>query len=447
MQEKSKYQGWLLAGLYNGLQKLSIPIFGVLSTMILAHGALTKPEMGVWTIFLTSTSFVELIRQALVKTSLIKYVNHADGEEQRYVLAAALFINSIVTILLIAAITICAGWLASVLNAEGLKPMLYIFAGGMVLLIPFSHFEWALYSKSEFKGLFWVYFFRQGFNLFMIVLYFLFYREVSLNVLVVFFNLGILIGIIVAYLQVKKHLTRTFILKKEWLSSLWHFGKYVFGSGVSTLVFSNASQMMLSPILGSTSFTASQGIANRVINLSDIPSQVLSDILYPKSSKKENAANRERIKFFYEKTVGVALSVNIPIVCFMIAFPKIIILILGGKDYLDAVPYLQCIAITGIFLTFLKYFGVIIDSTGRPKVNFLTISFIALLHVAITYYCIKQFGFIGAAYAAIVSNIIGFIVSQVILYRYFKINIINCFKYAFASVSYTHLTLPTSDLV
>ena len=229
MQEKSKYQGWLLAGLYNGLQKLSIPIFGVLSTMILAHGALTKPEMGVWTIFLTSTSFVELIRQALVKTSLIKYVNHADGEEQRYVLAAALFINSIVTILLIAAITICAGWLASVLNAEGLKPMLYIFAGGMVLLIPFSHFEWALYSKSEFKGLFWVYFFRQGFNLFMIVLYFLFYREVSLNVLVVFFNLGILIGIIVAYLQVKKHLTRTFILKKFDalpISGIFFFGTF-----------------------------------------------------------------------------------------------------------------------------------------------------------------------------------------------------------------------------
>lgn len=395
--------------------------------------------MGVWTVFLVVTSFVELIRQALVKTSLIKHVNHAGEEEQKYILAAALVINIAVTFLLIAIILLGAGWLEEVQHAHGLKSMLYIFSAGMILLIPFSHFEWVLYSKSEFKGLFWVYFYRQGSNLLMMVLYFLFLKNISLDALVVFFNLAILLGIIVAYLKVKKHLTRTFILKKEWLSNLWHFGKYVFGSGVSTLVFSNASQMMISPILGSTSYAASQGIANRVINLSDIPSQALSDILYPKSSKKENADNRERIKYFYEKTVGVALSINMPIVLFIILFPKILILILGGKEYLDAVPYLQCIAITGLFLTFLKYFGVIIDSTGKPRVNFLTITTIALIHVAITYLCISQFGYMGSAYAAIISNVIGFLISQTLLYRYFKINCLNCFKYAFAF--YPEITL------
>ncbi len=430
MQTKTKYSGWLLAGLYNGLQKISIPLFGVASTMILAHGALTKEEMGVWSLFLVVTSFVELIRQALVKTSLIKHMNHAGEEEQRYVLSAAFLINSIVTVLLIILLLVFSQWLSSILQAPALKSMLYIFMGGMVILIPFSHFEWILYSKSEFKGLFWVYFFRQGLGLLFMIIYLFFYDNISLDVLVIFFNVGILAGILVAYRYIQQYLTKTFVLKKDWLSRLWHFGKYVFGSGISTLVFTNASQLMLSPILGSTAFTASQGIANRVINLTDIPSQVLSDILYPKSAKKENAENKERIKYFYEKTVGAALSINIPVIMIVMIFPRLIILILGGYEYLDAVPYLQLIAITGVFLTFLKYFGVIIDSTGRPQVNFAVITGIALIHVGLSYYFIMNYGFIGAAYAAIISNVIGFVVSQVILYRYFGVNFMECFKYA-----------------
>lgn len=112
------------------------------------------------------------------------------------------------------------------------------------------------------------------------------------------------------------------------------------------------------------------GIANRVINLADIPSQVLGDILYPKSSKQENAQNKGIIKYYYEKTVGAALCINIPVVLFMALFPKFIVLVLGGKQYLDAAPYLQLISVTGIFLTFLKYYGIITDSSGRPKLNF-----------------------------------------------------------------------------
>lgn len=432
MQNKTKYSGWLLAGLYNGLQKISIPLFGLASTMILAHEALTKEEMGVWSLFLVVTSFVELIRQALVKTSLIKHMNHAGEEEQRYVLSAAFLINSVVTVMLIILLIFLSPWLSTVLQAPALKSMLYIFIAGMVLLIPFSHFEWILYSKSEFKGLFWVYFFRQGFGLLFMIVYLFFNEKISLELLVVFFNSSILAGILIAYRYIQQYLTKTFVLKKDWLNRLWNFGKYVFGSGISTLVFTSASQLMLSPILGSTAYTASQGIANRVTNLTDIPSQVLSDILYPKSAKKENAENKERIKYFYEKTVGAALSINIPVILFVMIFPRLIILILGGYQYLDAVPYLQLIAITGIFLTFLKYFGVIIDSTGRPQVNFAAITCIAIIHAGLTYYFIKSHGFIGAAYAAIISNVIGFVISQVILYRCFGVNFVNCFKYAIA---------------
>lgn len=431
MTTEKKNSGWLLAGIFNGLQKLSVPIFGVISTMLLAHQALTKVEMGVWSLFLVITSFVELIRQALVKTSLIKYINHSTSQEHKFVLSAALFMNIVVTLVIMLLLLFFGAFLSKVLGAPALEQMIYIFFIGMILLIPFSHFEWIMYGKSQFRGLFWTFFVRQGISLLLIVVYLLFFNKITLNQLVIIYCGGIVAGMLVAWTFVNRYLERTFVLSKKWLGHLWHFGKYVFGSGISTLVFSSASQMMLSPLLGSTAFTASQSIASRVINLADMPSQVLSDMLFPKSSRRENSGNKELIKYYYEKTVGATLSFTIPIAVFMFIFPKFIILFIAGTQYMDAIPYLRIIAITGIFLAFLKQYGVIIDSTGRPRVNFMTITFIAIVHVIITYFLIKSFGLLGAAYALVVSHIIGFVISQVILYRYFNIQFLNCFKYAF----------------
>jgi O-antigen/teichoic acid export membrane protein len=427
----AKNNNWLLAGIFNGLQKLSIPIFGLVSTMILAKGALTVEEMGVWSLFLVVTSFVELIRQALVKTSMIKYVNHAGPEDQKYILSSSLFLNIIVTISLIIVLLFTAVPIANIQASPDLDSMLYIFLGGMLLLIPFSHFEWIMYSKSEFKGLFWTYFFRQGISLLLMILFLIFNGKITLNQLVIFYCIGIAVGIGVSYIYVANHLEKVFSLSGEWTKKLWHFGKFVFGSGLSTLVFANAAQMMMAPMLGTTIFNALQGVSARVVNLADMPSQVLSDLLFPKSAKKENAENKELIKYYYEKTVGATLCFTIPMILFILLFPKFIILFISGPEYLDAIPFLQLLSVTGIFLAFLKQYGVIIDSTGRPAVNFTTITIIAMVYVVFTYFGIKQYGFMGAAYALIAAHVVGFIMTQIILYRYFGINFLNCFKQAF----------------
>lgn len=431
MKTEKKNKGWLLDGLFNGLQKISIPVFGILSTMILAHKALTKSEMGVWSLFLVITSFVEIIRQTLVKTSLIKFLNHSTEKEHKFVLSAALFLNSVVTVTLLLILVIFASFLSALLKAPALASMMYIFFLGLLLLIPFSHFEWIMYAKSQFKGLFWTFLFRQGFSLLLIVLYVILFGKVSLNQLVIFYCIGIFVGSLVAYRYVRIYLEKTFILSSDWIFRLWHFGKYVFGTGLSSMVFSNAAQIMLSPILGSTSYTASQSVAVRVVNTADIPSQVIGDMLFPRSSKKENAQNKSLIKYFYERTVGATLCFNIPMLLFILVFPKLIIFILAGPRYYDAIAYLQIISVSGVFLAFLKQFGVIMDSTGKPNLNFLTITIIAAVHLIFTYLFIKYFGFLGAAYALIPSHIIGFAISQSILNKYFGIQFASCFRYAF----------------
>ena len=367
--------------------------------MILAHKALTKQEMGVWAIFMSITAIIELIRQGLVKTSLIKFINHSSSQDQRFVVGAAFFLNVIITFCVALLLFIFTPFLAAFLKAPQLEPMLYILQAGLLLMIPFSHFEWLMYSKALFKGLFWTYFFRQGVTLALVFLIFIVNTKVPLNVLVIIYILGLLAGTLVSWGYVKHLLVRSFVFSRDWMLKLAHFGKYVFTSGISTLVFRSADQIMLSPLLGTTTFNASQNIAMRFINLADLPSQTLGDILFPKSAKAENSSNPSRIKYYYEKTVGASLCFVLPLVIFVLLFPKAIIYVLAGPQYYDAVPYLQLISSTSITLAFLKQYGVIMDSTGKPALNLLTTTIIAVVQVCLLYLLIRQFQFIGAGYA------------------------------------------------
>ncbi len=152
MAQQAKYQGWMAAGIFNGLQKLSVPVFGIVTTMILAKHTLTKPEMGVWALFLIITSFVELIRQGLVKTSMIKFMNHSEAHQHKFILSAALFLNAVITLLLILLMIVTGHYFSVLLQAPELESMLYIYFIGMLMLIPFSHFEWIMYTKSQYKS-------------------------------------------------------------------------------------------------------------------------------------------------------------------------------------------------------------------------------------------------------------------------------------------------------
>lgn len=431
MAHSVKYSGWLHAGFFSGLQKLSVPLSGLFITMILAHKALTKEEMGVWAIFMSITTIIEMIRQGLVKTAMVKFINHSDKADHRFVIGGGLFFNIIITLFISVVMFLTTPYFANLLKAPQLVSMLYLLQLGLLIMIPFSHFEWLMYSKTLFKGLFWTYFLRQGLTLVLVFFIFLFYKKISLNELVLIYNVALLAGTIVAYKYVQKFLVKSFVFSKYWVLKLFHYGKYVFGTGLSSMVFRSADQVMLSPLLGTTVFNASQNIAMRFINLSDLPSQTLGDILFPKSSQSENSNNPAKLKYYYEKTVGASLCVVVPLVIFVLLFPKAIIFILAGPQYYDAIPYLRLIAMSGITLSFLKQYATIMDSTGKPYINLITTTIIAILHVGFLYFFIKHFQFIGAGYALLLSHTIGFCITQFILYKLFGINFLNAFKYAF----------------
>ncbi|RYD81536.1 MAG: hypothetical protein EOP53_06120 [Sphingobacteriales bacterium] len=430
MANSQKYNSWVHAGFYSGLQKLSVPLSSIFITMILTKKVLTVEEVSIWGLLMTATAILELIRQGLVKTAMVKYINSCEEEDEKKVIAAGFYLNIIITAIVAVAMFLITPWLANVFHAPALKNMLYILQAGLLVNIPFSHFEWLMYGKQVFKGLYWTYIVRQGLTLALVACMLFIPFKQPLYILVIIYNVAMLAGTITARTFVKKYLTGAYNFSKEWITRLFHFGKYVFASGISTLVFRNADQMLMPAILKTPVYNAFQGLALRVISLSDLPSQTLGDILFPKTAHSKNNSNPQVIKYYYEKAVGASLCLIIPLLLCVFIFPKLVILVLANEDYYPAIPYMRLILITAVALSFLKQFGVIMDSTGKQKHNLIAITFLAVLQVLLCYFLIGKYQLMGAGYALLISHAIGFIITQGMLYYYYKINFLNAFKYA-----------------
>lgn len=425
-----KYSNWFHLGFYGGLQRATVVLFGMLSTMVLAHKAIEPADMGVWSLFLIIGAFVEIMRHGLVKNSVIKYLNSHKEEDKVEILSSALVLNIVITGLIGLLLLALTPTIVAYTKAPKLESMIYWYMLALVALIPFSQFEWLMLARLHFKQLFWTYVVRQSIILLLLVGAVVLKITVTLNMLVVFYAIGVFLGAVSGYIFNRSIVSLQFKFSPDWIKRLWHFGKYVFGTGVSNLIFRSTDSFMVSNITASTALVADQGIALRIFNLIDIPSQLIGDILFPKSSAV-SADNKERIRHYYEKSTGATLSIILPAILFVLLFPKIPVLIIAGPKYLGTIPYLRILMFVSIFLAFLKQFGTIADSVGKPQMNFVMTTFIALINLFFCYVFIKRFGLIGAAYGLLSTHVVAFIITQSFLFKNYQVRFLHSFKYAF----------------
>lgn len=422
------YSYWLKSGIYSGLQKAAVLLFGIGSVLLLTR-FLTKEQMGVWNLFLMITGIIEICRQSLVKNAVIKYINGHPAESHRHIEGAALGLNVVITLLTGIVLAVAIVPLAGVLQAPDLDLVVWFFLPGLLLLIPFSHFEWMQNANADFKGIFWAYTCRQGTAFGLIVAHLVFQGPIGLLDLVLYFNAGIVVGTVAGWFFARKFISGAVKFHAEWMGRLWQFGRFVFATNISSSIFRNTDQFIVSSLISAPA-VAMYGVCLRVSNLVDMPSQVLGDILFPRSAKMMEGGNLAGVRYYYEKAVGSILAIAVPASIVILLLPRLVIGIIAGAAYMEAATLLQLTILYGLFLPFIKQFGTIMDSIGKPKMNFYVITTTALLNIPICYGFTKAFGLHGAAYGMMTSYFICFLITQVYLRKTLGTNFLRTIGYS-----------------
>ncbi len=429
---KEKFSGknayWYKSTFFTISQRLSTLIFGVGSFLLLIQ-VLQKEEYGIWTLFLVIATILEVSRNGLIKSPLIRFLNDCDEGDKPSIFTASFIINISVAVIGATLMLTCNGFASDQLNAPLLAPLLSHYAFTTIILSLFFQFEFVQQAFMDFKGIFYAYFVRQG-SFFLAVVY-LFFFDTSLNnleFLMYAYTGAIVLGTLVSYVFVYKFLIFSKSLEWEWVKKLLDYGKFTFTTNICSVILRGTDQLMLGAYVNPTA-VANYNVAVRIANIIETPSMAISDVVFPKSVENMKTKGHEGVKILYEQSVGGLMALLIPTVIIVIFIPDFIINITSGGKYDEAIPILQVTAIYSLFIPASRQFANACNALNKPQWNFYLVLFSAILNLAFNYIFIHKYGVIGAAYGTLATYVISVSVSQLVLKKVIGVSLWNVFKH------------------
>ena len=368
--------------------------------------------MGVWSLFLAITTIFETTKSGLLKNAHIRYVSASNVTDEKSVIASSsLLINVSISIVFILLIVFFSGNLSTWLHTGAdLGATLQWFIPGLVCMVFFSHMEAIQQSHLDFKGVFAGYFSRQLLFFILILGTALLHIPFSLPWLALYQSVSIAVGAIVITLYSRKYILGRFNPSKRWIKRIFGYGGYIFGSGLVGNIFASVDQFMVASFPSfklSNTWVANYGAASKLNQVVDIPSYAAAEVLFPKVSKASVDEGLGKVRYLYEKMVAILLAFTIPMAIFVIAFPKLIILIIAGKPYMAAAPILQMYMITGLFRPMQNQGANLLNSIGKARLCFIINAISLGVNLLINYICLSNIGFYGSAVGTMITCLLG----------------------------------------
>ena len=419
------------------LQRFSITLFGLVNFIILIRH-LSKPEMGIWAFFLVVTTLFETAKSNLLKNAHIKFVG-SNNEDKTTVASSSLLLNIGISGLFILLLFFFSGNLSNCLGAGlELECMLKWFIPGMFFLVFFSHFEAVSQSHLDFKSVFAGHFSRQVVFFLIILIQAVLKIPFSLVQVVIYQSISIAVGTVVLFIFSKKHLLYVFNPSLRWTKQLLSFGGYIFGIAVTSNLFANLDQLMIGKFTSgigklntneSHSMVANYNAASRISTWVDVPSYSAAEILLPKVSQVDLNKGYQQVTYMYERMVAILLCFTTPVALFIFFFPKLVISIIAGSQYVDASFILQMYMLSAMVKPIQNQAANIFLYIGKARLCFFLNLLFLGINSALNYICFVQFGPYGAAIGNVIGCVLGTIVWYSILQKSIEIKYGNIARY------------------
>jgi len=418
---------WLRSGLLSLSEKVAAMAFNLGTAMLLLR-MLTKEEFATWGIFILVSYFVEMGRSGLLQNGMVRALATQKGDttEQANIITAAFLLNLSFSIVSNLIVWFCADWICQQYQVPLLAEMLPFYFLTNFLMAFCMHSNFVQQANFEFRGLVWTSVFYRGIPLGWV----LWCWATGTGVILWQFSGAVLMGValaaVAAWWYARPFLHWSKKIDLQWVTNLGSYGKFVLGTNLSTMLYKNIDKLTLGQLLGPAAF-AVYDAAGRVTQLVEAPAFSIAAVVFPKSAEKMALEGPTGVRNLYERSVGATLAVILPFVVFVLVFAEPIIQIFAGSQYLESANILRLTAFFGLFMPFAVQFGTVLDSTGKPAVNFAYTFFTALLNLGLSYVFIQKYGLFGAAYSTLTGYALSFLLMQNYLYREFKINSLRAF--------------------
>lgn len=428
MSSKGEKSYWIKSGSYSLLERVFGQILGF-GNMFLLLRAVEKDAYGLWIQFLIIVALIEVSRTGLIQNGLIRYLSTSQEKDQGKINTASIFINVCLTTLTISLLLFLADPAVNYFYTDpdysqsvrdDLIMMLYYYGITTIVIMPFFQFNYILQANLDFRGFFWASFTYKGTLFFYILYQYIYNIPIDIFQMSLFLIFSGCCASIVGFIFAKKYLVFSKEIDWKWVKDLFNFGRFTFGTNLSTIVYKFTDRSMLGAMI-SFDAIAIYEVAIRITNLVDIPAISIAAVVFPQSAKNSLKKGKEGIRDLYEKSVAAILGLIIPAMIFIYFFAEIVVIILGKDKYLDSVPILRYTIFFALFVPYALQFGTILDSIGKPKLNFRFVLLGLILNIIFNYFLIKEYGIMGAVWGTLLTHSVMFIAQMSFFYKWYRI--------------------------
>lgn len=379
---------------------------GFMRIAILAR-LLTPEQFGLFGIATLVLSLLEILTETGINIFLVQ----AKNDIEKYI-DAAWIISVGRGIVISLTIFLLSPLIASFFHAKETIPLLQLLS-----FVPFIkgfinpaeiQFQKQLQFSKEF-------YFRSGLYLIeMISAILLVLATHSISSLIWALIISSIFEVVFSYSLIKQHPTLKLEINK--IKEIITHGKWVTSTGIFNYFFHNGDNIVVGKILGLTSLA----YYDNAYKISMLPiteiGNVIQQVTLPIYTKFHD--DRDRLWKAFIKMMGLITVLTIPIGIIFMLYPRDIILIILGSQWLPAAPVLQVLTVFGVARAISGTPSALFYSIGKQ--NYVTIiTFVSFISLAVTIIPFTYwFGLLGAGYSAIFATVAAI---PVIIYFTFKV--------------------------
>lgn len=347
------------AGWGNGV----IAAMGLLNLLILSS-TLSAADFGQWGVFITGTSFLELLRTGMVQSSLTKYTSGLSKEEQQPFIASALWLGLIITTVLLVFLFVGKSLIS--LNATD---SFYLFLNftpiQLIAAFPLMFGLWRLQSQRQF-----VFMFRLRLVVFGIFTFFILFHSLypfDVFQILIFYMLGHIIGSVICLYNGLTDLSFLKNLPKEAFRQMIHFGRYSMGSMTAIHLLKSSDTLLLGAFM-KPEIVAIYHLPIRLTEWSDLLIRSMAANAYPRLSKINNVMKGSKMKLRFRRVIGMYTFTT-----FLFSIlPAVIMVITATWLAEPAYWWIWFILATSTLIApFYRFTGIALEALHKPQFNFI----------------------------------------------------------------------------
>jgi len=390
------------------MQNLSYVGFGTIVSIIftftfniLAGRLLGPSAYGEFSLVQSIATFLALPMFFGLNRSMLKYNSEKeDFERQQKIISSTYILVFILTTISIFLYYLFSDQLSQVFSiSTGLFYLSVIFAITFVFYTFLTSTLASLHAMKKFA------LFRLVYSIILLSVFFVFiymnYISSQSMIFSICITYGLTGGIILFYIRkyVKLKLDRT------WVSKLTSYGSYALLGGISSAFYSNIDKILINKYMNTLyigiywaySYSFTMGLLTLLT--------VFEIVFFPLASK---IPNKVIIIKKINKIIPFLIIIGLP---FMV-ISGFIILKLYGNEYPFDFNLAVLFGVVGIFVTIDKFYGLLLDSTGKKGKRIVSFAAIvlAISNIILNIWLIPLLGIEGAVIAAIFSYLLSIII-------------------------------------